>query len=82
MINIYSTQTCGKCKIIKKYCEDNNIPFVEIDVNENILELTKLQNNKMINLPVIENINTNELYSDMSLFNLKKMIEKWEAKNV
>ncbi len=31
-VTIYSTQTCGYCKLAKEYLKANNYPYDEIDV--------------------------------------------------
>jgi glutaredoxin len=39
MITIYTTETCPKCKILKKKLADKNIDFIEIHNKDKLLEL-------------------------------------------
>ena len=39
MITIYTTETCPKCKILKKKLVDKNIDFIEIHNKDKLLEL-------------------------------------------
>ncbi len=32
-ITIYSTPTCGYCKLAKEYLKSKNVPFTEVDVS-------------------------------------------------
>lgn len=53
MIIIYTSETCPRCKILKKKMTDKNIPFVEEGNNySTILELG------MTELPVLQMDNT------------------------
>lgn len=71
MINIYSSPTCKKCKVLKQWCGENNIEFIEIDSNNPEVK-DKLLNSKIRQLPIVE-IN-NELVSGELSF-LKKIIK-------
>lgn len=39
MITIYTTETCPKCKILKKKLTDKNIDFIEIHDKDKLLDL-------------------------------------------
>lgn len=39
---IYSTPTCGFCKLAMRYLDDHGIPFRKVDVSEDREELVKM----------------------------------------
>jgi arsenate reductase-like glutaredoxin family protein len=78
LINIYSSPTCSKCKALKVYCLDRNIIFNEINISTNKEALQKLKDKALMNLPVIENTNTDEIYSFYILSASKEIIRNWE----
>ena len=58
MITIYTTETCPKCKILKKKLQSKEIPYVEI---QDIDELIKLNIDEVPVAKVDDNImNFNE----------------------
>lgn len=58
MITIYTTETCPKCKILKKKLQNKEIPYVEI---QDIDELIKLNIDEVPVAKVDDNImNFNE----------------------
>ncbi len=58
MITIYTTETCPKCKILKKKLQSKEIPYVEI---QDIDELIKLNIDEVPVVKVDDNImNFNE----------------------
>lgn len=58
MITIYTTETCPKCKILKKKLQNKEIPYVEI---QDIDELIKLNIDEVPVVKVDDNImNFNE----------------------
>ena len=58
MITIYTTETCPKCKILKKKLQNKEIPYVEI---QDIDELMKLNIDEVPVAKVDDNImNFNE----------------------
>ena len=43
MITIYTTETCPRCKILKKKLIDKNIDYVEVNDMDKLLELNILE---------------------------------------
>lgn len=43
MITIYTTETCPRCKILKKKLTDKNIDYVEVNDMDKLLELNILE---------------------------------------
>lgn len=54
MIKLYTSPTCGKCKILKKWMLDNTISFEEIDIMKDDKIQDILMNQGLMNLPVIQ----------------------------
>ena len=48
MITIYTTETCPKCKILKKKLADKNIDYVEVNDMDKLLELN------IVEVPVLK----------------------------
>ena len=53
MITIYSTTTCAKCKFMKAFMERNNIPFTEVNIEEDMKAKAMLLSLNKMELPVI-----------------------------
>ena len=47
MIIIFGNDVCAQCKIVKKYCEDNEIKYEYINIDENIDSSKKLAYDKV-----------------------------------
>lgn len=48
MITIYTTETCPRCKILKKKLIDKNIDYVEVNDMDKLLELN------IVEVPVLK----------------------------
>lgn len=48
MITIYTTETCPRCKILKKKLTDKNIDYVEVNDMDKLLELN------IVEVPVLK----------------------------
>lgn len=51
---IYSSPTCGKCKMLKSWCDKNSISYHTVDITEDSKAHAKLLAEGKVNLPVIE----------------------------
>lgn len=56
MITIYSKPNCFRCEAVKKYLQNNGVPFTEVDVLEDTESLQILIDAGYSELPVV-NIN-------------------------
>jgi len=54
-VKIYTAPNCPYCKALKKFLEDNKIPFEELDVSKNPKAVTELiLKSNQAGVPVIE----------------------------
>ncbi len=53
-MKLYSTKQCGKCQILKKQLEENNIAFEYIDVHKDEKALDLLLSKNLSALPIVE----------------------------
>ncbi len=54
-IRVYSTPTCTYCIILKKYLEEKNIDYEEVDVSQNEEEQKRMvEKTGQMSVPVIE----------------------------
>lgn len=51
-VTVYSTPTCGMCKMFKNRLAEKNIPFVDVQDEEKVLNLA--QNAGINTVPIIE----------------------------
>ena len=54
MIKIYTTPTCGSCRAAKRYFEDNDIEYTEVDVSQDEESMKKIVDMGMMSVPVFE----------------------------
>jgi len=47
MVIIFGNEGCAQCKIVKKYCEDNEIEHKYINIDENVDSNKKLAYDKV-----------------------------------
>lgn len=80
IINLYTSPTCSKCKILKNYMIEQKISFNEIDITLDEKGLNKLKENKLYQLPIIE-IN-NKLIPFHNLGEIRKILEEKGERNV
>lgn len=73
MIKIYSKPNCVKCTYTKKYLNDKNVEFQEIDVFENAEALQMLRDEGRSEMPVVD-IN-GERHSGFRPEKLAKVVE-------
>lgn len=53
MITVYSKQDCMPCKFTKKFLTEHNIPFKNVDVDEEPEALEILKQHGFFTLPVV-----------------------------
>jgi len=54
-ITIYSTQTCGYCKMAKEYLTSKNIPYTEVDITtDRIKQEEMIAKSGQYGVPVID----------------------------
>ena len=54
-VKVYSTLTCPYCKMVKKFLEDENIPYQDINVAEDKAALEDIVNRSgQMGVPVID----------------------------
>lgn len=53
MITIYSSTTCPKCKILKGWCEKENIVFTSINISEDLDAESELASQGIMTLPAV-----------------------------
>ncbi|MBI3420971.1 MAG: glutathione S-transferase N-terminal domain-containing protein [Candidatus Sungbacteria bacterium] len=54
-VTIYSTPTCGYCKVAKQYFTEKGVPYVEKDVSLDALALQEmLAKTQQMGVPVID----------------------------
>ncbi|AIM64231.1 Glutaredoxin family protein NrdH [Weissella ceti] len=54
MTKIYSKYNCVKCRVVKQRMKENNIPFEEVNVEENENELIRLRELGVREMPYVE----------------------------
>ena len=54
MIKIYTTPSCGSCQAAKRYFEDNNIDYTEVDVSQDQIAMDKIIAAGFMSVPVFE----------------------------
>ena len=53
-VSIYSTETCGYCKMAKEFFEKNNIEFQEFDVGKDLAKRQEMiEKSGQMGVPVI-----------------------------
>lgn len=74
-IKVYSTPTCSYCKMAKKFLDDNNITYKDIDVTEDRDALDDIiKRSGQMGVPVID------IDGDLIIgFNQAKLKEKLEV---
>lgn len=75
MIKIYTKNKCVACKMTKNWLQNNNLKYVEHNVDEDVESFNYLIKNDFRTLPVVfENMATNEpLAMGFQPQNLKKL---------
>ena len=53
MITVYSSKDCMPCKFTKKFLTEHNIPFKNVDVDEEPEALETLKQHGLCGLPVV-----------------------------
>ena len=53
MITVYSRQNCVPCKFTKQFLTEHNIPFNNVDVDEEPEALETLKQHGLFSLPVV-----------------------------
>lgn len=53
MIKVYSKPDCMQCKMTKKFLADHDVPFEEINVEEDAESLAELKFHGYFGLPVV-----------------------------
>lgn len=54
MVKVYSSESCMKCRMVKKILKSRNIEFLDINVKEDEEAITYLKNKGFTSLPVVE----------------------------
>lgn len=54
MIIIYTMERCPNCRRVKKFCKENDIPFIERDPNVDFKAHARLIVEGLENMPVIQ----------------------------
>ena len=54
MLNIYSLPNCPNCRKLKKFCDENNIKYVNKDVTEDFRAKARLIYEGLDKMPVIQ----------------------------
>lgn len=52
MVKVYSSESCMKCRMVKKILKSRNIEFLDINVKEDEEAITYLKNKGFTSLPV------------------------------
>lgn len=53
-IEIYTTKTCPHCKVMKKYMNENNIPYIEKDTSLDDNAMAELMAEDIYTVPTIK----------------------------
>lgn len=53
MITVYSKQDCMPCKFTKKFLTEHNIPFKNVDVDEEPEALEIMKQHGLLTMPVV-----------------------------
>lgn len=54
-VKIYTTPTCGYCKMAKQYFNENNIQYTELDVSKDMVaQQDMIQRSGQLGVPVID----------------------------
>lgn len=53
MIKVYSIPDCMPCKMTKKFLSDHDIPFEDVNVEENEAALELIKSHGFFSLPVV-----------------------------
>lgn len=72
-VKIYSLPACGECVIAKRFFEENDIEYEEIDVSNGYIQQEFIKKTRQIKVPVIEinNVYITGFDKDAILNNLK-----------
>lgn len=55
MVKVYTTDTCGQCKIVKKFLEIKQIPYETVDITNDYEQGIQLQmRSGYIGVPIVE----------------------------
>ena len=53
-LEIFTTKTCPHCKVMKKYMDENNIPYIEKDTSIDDNAMAELMAEDIYTVPVIK----------------------------
>ena len=55
MVRVYTTNTCGQCKTVKKFLDYKQIPYETVDITNDFEQGIELQSKSgFIGVPVVE----------------------------
>ena len=80
-IYIYSKPNCPNCKKVKKFLNENNIPYIDMNIEEDYKATAKLIFENKENLPVIQIGKEIIEYKFEEFENLKNKILEWKGAN-
>ena len=61
MYKIYTTTTCPKCQSLKGLFKENNIPYEEVNIEEDFVARAKLIENDIYQVPALESGEVSDL---------------------
>ena len=74
MYKIYTTTTCPKCQSLKGLFKENNIPYEEVNIEEDFVARAKLLENDIYQVPALEidgNLKSGEVSDLANYANIK-----------
>lgn len=72
MIKVYTSTTCAPCKMTKRWLNENNIAFEEINVNDNEEVAQQLRDRGISSLPFLET--TEDTWTGFRVDKLRKLV--------
>lgn len=54
MIKVYTTTTCPRCQALKGMFKENEIPYEEVNIEEDFMARAKLLENDIYQVPALE----------------------------
>lgn len=80
-IYVYSKTNCPNCKKVKRFLEENNINYIDVNIEENYVAKARLIFEDKENLPVIELNNEFTEYNREEFELLKERLLRWKENN-
>ncbi|MFK8243873.1 MULTISPECIES: glutaredoxin domain-containing protein [unclassified Facklamia] len=75
---VYTKDNCIQCYHTKKFLDDNEIPYILINVTNNEAATNELKEHKFGSLPVVVPGSFDKAWAGFQPDSLEKLVEQWK----